>query len=132
MISYRMGLDEKTGKPLGGYGHLVQSIAKIASTLPLERVMRLDFGLNAARYIGRNISPRLAANLYQEVIVAIHKWEPEYRIRRLQLIEVGRTGRLGILFEGDYFPEGRLGNYAIRESRSMNLPLMLSDLRGSA
>lgn len=132
MIRYRTGIDEKTGRPLTGRAHLEQSIAKIIMTIPTERVMRLDFGMDPTRQLGRNISARLAATLYREMITAIHKWEPEYRVRRLQLVNIDRTGALGVLFEGDYFPQGRLGDYSIVQPANINLPLALSDMRGAA
>lgn len=132
MIRYRNGIDARTGRPLSGFAHLQQSIAKIVMTIPTERVMRLDFGMNPTRQIGRNLSARLAAEFYRDVIVAVHRWEPEYRIRRLQLVTLDRVGALGVLFEGTYYPEGRFGNYAIAEGVDLNLPLSVAELRGAA
>lgn len=132
MIRYRNGIDARTGKPLSGFAHLQQSIAKIVMTIPTERVMRLDFGMNPTRHLGRNISAALAAEFYRDVIVAVHRWEPEYRIRRLQLVTLDRVGGLGVLFEGSYYPEGRLGNYGIVEAVNLNIPLAVAELRGAA
>jgi phage baseplate assembly protein W len=132
MIRYRNGIEARTGRPLSGRAHLEQSIVKIVMTIPTERVMRLDFGMNPTRHIGRNISAALAARFYRDVIVAVHRWEPEYRIRRLQLVTLGRIGSLGVLFEGTYYPEGRFGNYAIAEAVDLNLPLSVAELRGVA
>ena len=132
MIRYRNGIDARTGRPLSGRAHLEQSIKKIVMTIPTERVMRLDFGMNPTRHLGRNISARLAAEFYRDAIVAIHKWEPEYRIRRLQLVLLDRVGGLGVLFEGTYYPEGRFKNYDIAEEVNYNIPLALAELRGAA
>lgn len=132
MIRYRIGIDARTGRPLSGRAHLEQSIAKIVMTIPTERVMLLDFGMNPTRHIGRNISAALAARFYRDVIVAVHAYEPEYRIRRLQLVVLDRVGALGVLFEGSYYPEGRFGNYAIVEGVDLNLPLSVAELRGVA
>lgn len=131
MTRYRTGIDATTGKVLTGYAHLVQSVDKIISTLPTERVMRLDFGLEPTRRLGRNISAALAATLYRDAITAIHKWEPEYRIVRLQLVGLDRIGGMSIYFEGDYFPEGRFGNYDLVEPANINIPLALTH-RGAA
>ncbi|MCC3246138.1 GPW/gp25 family protein [Methylocystis sp. WRRC1] len=131
MIRYRTGISSTTGAPLSGYAHLAQSLDKIIMTIPTERVMRLDFGLDPARRLGRNISPQLAAHLYRNLVTAIHKWEPEFRIVRMQLVSVDRTGGLAIYLEGRYFPEGRYGNYAVEEPANFNIPLALIK-RGAA
>lgn len=127
MIRYRTGIDASTGKLLVGYAHLAQSIDKIIMTIPTERVMRLDFGLDPARRLGRNISAALAATLYRDAITAIHTWEPEYRIVRLQLVGLDRIGGMSIYFEGQYFPEGRFGNYDLVEPANINALLALAD-----
>ncbi len=132
MIRYRNGIDARTGRALSGFAHLQQSIAKIVMTIPTERVMRLDFGMNPTRHLGRNISAALAAAFYRDVIVAVHRWEPEYRIRRLQLVALDRLGGFGVLFEGAYYPEGRLGNYAVVEEVNLSLPLAVAELRSVA
>lgn len=132
MVRYRHGIDARTGRPLSGRAHLAQSIAKIVSTIPTERVMRLDFGMNPTRHIGRNISAALAAEFYRDAIVAIHRYEPEYRVRRLQLVSLDRIGGLSVLFEGSYYPEGRLGNYDIVEAVDLDIPLSIAELRGAA
>lgn len=131
MIRYRGGISARTGAPLTGYAHLEQSLGKIVMTIPTERVMRLDFGLDPTRRLGRNISPLLAAQLYRDLVIAVHKWEPEYRILRMQLVGLDRIGGLAIYIEGRYFPEGRFGNYALEEPANFNIPLALAQ-RGAA
>ncbi|MBY6244107.1 GPW/gp25 family protein [Methylosinus sp. Sm6] len=126
MIRYRTGIDAKTGKVLVGFAHLEQSVAKIVMTAPTERVMLLDFGFEPARRLGRNISAALAATLYRDLITAIHKWEPEYRIARLQLANLDRIGGMGVVLAGLYYPEGRFGNYDISEEANLNIPLALT------
>lgn len=124
-IRYRTGISSRDGRPLTGYAHLAQSLDKIVTTIPTEIVMLLDFGLDPTRRLGRNISPMLAAQLYRDVIVAVHKSEPEYRIVRLQLAGLDRIGGMNLYFEGRYFPEGRFGNYALEEPANFNVPLAL-------
>lgn len=128
MIRYRTGIDARTGHVLVGFAHLEQSVAKIVMTMPLERVMLLDFGLAPTRRLGRNISRALVATLYGDLIVAIHKWEPEYRIERLQLASLDRVGGMGVYFEGRYYPEGRLGNYDVVESANLDISLVLQSV----
>jgi len=125
VINYRRGISQTTGALLSGYAHLQQSLLKIIMTIPTERVMRLDFGLDPTRRLGRNISPLLVATLWRDFVTAVHAYEPEYRITRMQLVSVDRTGALAIYLEGRYFPEGRLGNYALEEPANFNIPLSL-------
>ena len=125
-VNYRNGISSRDGRPLSGTVHLEQSLMKIIMTIPTERVMRLDFGLDPTRRLGRNISPLLAATLYRDLVVAVHKWEPEYRIARMQLVGLDRAGGLSLYVEGRYFPEGRLGNYAIWQPANFNFPIALA------
>jgi phage baseplate assembly protein W len=125
-VNYRIGISERTGRPLIGAAHLDQSLTKIVMTIPTERVMRLDFGLDPTRRLGRNISPTLAAQLYRDLVTAVHRLEPEYRITRMQLARLDRIGGLSLYMEGRYFPEGRLGNYAIWEPANFNFPITLA------
>lgn len=115
MIRYRTGIDARTGRPLTGFAHLAQSVAKIVTTMPTERVMRPLFGMDPTKHLGRNISAALAGALYRDLVEAVHRYEPEYRIRRMQLVSLDRKGGLGVALTGVYYPEGRFGNYAIEE-----------------
>jgi hypothetical protein len=131
-LNYRKGISSTTGRPLTGAAHLEQSLVKIIMTIPTERVMRLDFGLDPTRRLGRNISPRLVVTLYRDLVVTVHKWEPEYRISTMMLVGLDRVGGLALRTEGRYFPEGRFGNYASWEPANFSLPLAAIDLRGAA
>jgi phage baseplate assembly protein W len=132
MIRYRTGIDRNTGKPLRGWAHVQQSIATILRTLPGERWMLLDFGSNMVGHLGRNMVPAEILAIYQDVVPAIHAWEPEFRIARLALVQVERTGTLGLGVAGTYYPEGRLGNYAIAEAVSAAFPVAASSVGAAA
>jgi len=128
MIRYRTGIDAETGKVLRGRVHLNQSIAKIVGTIPSERVMRLEFGAHLDREIGRNMHKARILSLYGRIIAAIHKWEPEVRIRRMQLVKISRTGTFGMALAGTYFPEGRIGNFSVSEPYEINVPLITASV----
>ena len=121
MIRYRTGLDRHTRRPLRGFDHVRQSVDVILTTLLDERVMRLEFGFDGTRLIGRNMVPPVVLSYYRAVVTAVHRWEPEYRIRSCQVVEASRTGTLGLRTLGTYFPEGRFGNYGIQEDRVADL-----------
>lgn len=122
MIRYRTGLDRTTLKPLAGFPHVVQSIGVILTTLLEERVMLLEFGFDGTQLVGRDMTPPVVLAFYRAVVRAVHRWEPEYRIARLQIQRADRTGTLGLGTSGTYFPEGRLGNYDLAEPQSFVLP----------
>lgn len=123
MIRYRSGLCKHTGTLLIGWPHAVQSVGRIITTLKTEMVMLLDFGSDVIRLIGKNIHQGTVLKIYMETVVAIHKYEPEVRIHRVQLIKLERTGTLGLKFLCTYYPEGRLGNYDITENITFDYDL---------
>jgi phage baseplate assembly protein W len=127
MIRYRSGIDQKTGRPLAGEAHLAQSIAKIVMTIPTERMMRLDFGMNPTRRLGRLVSAALAADLYRDLVTALLAWEPEFRVVTMRLVSLDRAGGLAVALDGRYFPEGRFGNYALERPAMFEIPLALGE-----
>ncbi len=128
MIRYRTGRDARTGKVLRGAAHLEQSIRIILMTQIGEMVMLLDFGVDLVRRIGRNIHPELLLKLYSEIILAVHRWEPECRINQIQVVMLERTGSVGLAISGTYYPEGRLGNYDISQSIQLSFPVTSSEV----
>lgn len=112
-IRYRTGIDRSTGKPLVGWPHVAQSLAVIWTTRPGARVMRLAFGSGLMGRLGEDVTPTLALQLYDDLVSAAHRYEPEYRIRELQLVSLTKGGGLALRHRGRYYPEGRFGNYAI-------------------
>jgi uncharacterized protein len=124
-VNYRSGISGRTGRPLIGAAHLEQSLDIIVTTFKTEIVMLLDFGFDPTRRLGRNISATLAAQFYRDLVTEVHRWEPEYRIARMQLVSLDRIGGLTLYVEGRYYPEGRLGNYAFWQPSNFNFPLSL-------
>lgn len=125
-LRYRTGIDRWTGRPLTGWPHVQQSLACIWQTRLEERVMLLDFGSNLRSWLAEDLTPVTALGIYADLIEAAHKWEPEYRISTLQFVQASRDGSLGLRHGGVYYPEGRLGNYALAEQRSAIAPIVLS------
>lgn len=121
MIHYRVGIDRRTGKPLVGMAHVRQNVTRLVRTLPEARVMLLDYACDIPRSIGRNMVAVEVLDLYRRIVTAVHRWEVEYRIRRIQLLALERTGTVGLGFQGSYYPEGRLGNFTIVEPQPLDL-----------
>jgi len=112
-IRYRTGLDGRTGKALTGQAHLIQSLETIWTTRRNRRVMLLDFGSDLRGLLSEDLTPALALEIYNELAVAVERWEPEYRIDSMQFVSLTQDGTLGLRHSGLYFPEGRFGNYTI-------------------
>lgn len=123
-INYRVGIDEDTGQPLVGYAHLCQSLAKIFTTVPQELVMLLKFGADLLGEIGKNLYAGEILRIYGIIVGQIILWEPEFRVTKMQLVQLTQAGGLGVAMAGTYYPEGRLGNYSISEPASLNIPLI--------
>lgn len=131
MIRYRTDMDRRTGGLIRGWPACSQSIETILQTHLTERVWRLSFGSRLVRHIGRNLAPELVAAIYRDATVAIHRWEPEFRVRRLDVTSIERTGGLGLAIRGLYYPEGRLNNYTIVENADGVFALAASETSGA-
>ncbi|QRE74382.1 GPW/gp25 family protein [Methylobacterium aquaticum] len=112
-LRYRQGIDARTGRPLAGAAHLAQSIEMIWATRLGELVMLLEFGANLRSHLAEDVTGALALEIYDDLTGAVERWEPEYRLREMQLVSLTRDGGLGLRHSGLYYPEGRLGNYAV-------------------
>ena len=123
-VRYRVGIDQNNGQPLVGMAHVSQSLAKILTTLPLEMVMLLAFGINLIGEIGKNLYAGEVLKIYSMVCGAIHRWEPEFRVTHVKLVAATRVGGLALALAGTYYPEGRFGNYKIALPASFNIPLV--------
>jgi hypothetical protein len=132
MARYRAGVDRITLQPLTGYAHLQQCIAFIVGSFRGDVVMLYDLGADVDRAIGRNMVRPVLLSLYARIIAAIHAWEPEFRVARLALVSMDRTGALAIAMSGLYYPEGRFGNFNLVEQATFNIPLVQANLRGAA
>lgn len=123
VVRYRTGFDRWTGRRLTGWSHVQQSLGLIWTTRVGSRVMRLDFGSDLRSHLGEDVWAPTVLAIYDELITAAHKWEPEYRISDLQLVRLTKLGGLGLAHGGTYYPEGRYGNYDIAEDANALYPL---------
>ena len=123
MVDYRIGMDMETGRALIGFAHVQQSVRIILTTFYDELVMLHEFGSDLVRQIGRNLTPSVIAALYRDAVSAIHRFEPEYRIKRVRIKDITRVGGITIETQGLYYPEGRKKNYTIVETASASFAL---------
>lgn len=83
-----IGMDAATGAPLADRDHVRQSIMDILRTKPGERVMRPEYGCNLFDLVSRPVNAAFLVDLYYEVIVSIHRWEPRVKVVRINASEV--------------------------------------------
>jgi uncharacterized protein len=117
LVRYRTGMNAASGGFLSGFDHVRQSIATILTTALEERVMRLEFGADLIRQIGRNMGRDVILQIFRRATEAVHRHEPEFRVKQIEIKTVERTGGLSLILRGLYYPEGRLGNFSIFETR---------------
>lgn len=100
-------MDRQTGQGISDIEHLRQSLTVLLTTPIGSRVMRREYGSMLPALIDRNVSRRLLADWVYAVGDAVYKWEPRYRVKRVQINTQNlRDGVLGLTLDGWYIPEG--------------------------
>lgn len=130
VVRYRSGLCKLDGRMLVGWAHCRQSLATILTTDLDERTMRLDFSGEMRRWIGRNAVAPIVTALYRSAFAAIRRYEPEFAPRQVQLLSLDGTGSLALALRGVYYPEGRLGNFALAEPKGAAFGLTAAERLG--
>ncbi|MDP9590123.1 UNVERIFIED_ORG: phage baseplate assembly protein W [Shinella zoogloeoides] len=122
-MSMRVGIDARTGKVLTDWAHCVQSIRKCLTTRFASRVMRRHLGSDVPELQDENPDPATIIRLYVSVANALNDpagGEPGFNLTSIELVRGGRDGRFVFLLDGDYFPRGHLGDFSLKETRSMS------------
>lgn len=107
------GIDARAGKPLGGWGHVLQSLDEIFSQRFGERAMREWFGSFVPRLLGELAVQSSVLRFYTAVYVAIELWEPRLAFRGVRFLSTTDEVRAGIGrydIDVDYLPRGHLGD----------------------
>ena len=99
------GLNAHTGKALSGRDHLRQSVTDILRTPIGSRVMRRDYGSRLFALIDNPVSPAWKTECYAAVAEALERWEPRYRLSRVQLVSIS-GGHVSLDLDGEYLPDG--------------------------
>lgn len=95
------GMDARTGKPLADTAHLAQSVADILGTPLGSRVMRRDYGSLLPELIDQPFNPTTQVRLYAAVAIALQRWEPRLRLRRVQIAPAAEPGVFTVDLEGE-------------------------------
>ncbi|WP_036291562.1 GPW/gp25 family protein [Methylosinus sp. PW1] len=122
------GVDRRTGKPLTGWSHVVQSLEVILTTRIGARVMRRLFGSAVPGLIGReNVTPAAMLRFMTAYAIAVELWEPRFKLRKFVFPTASnsadrlRQGRLGFGVEGDYRPNALEGDYTVVIPKTVNM-----------
>lgn len=100
------GMDAITGKPLSGLRHLRQSIQNILTTPIGSRVMRRDYGSKLFELIDQPLNQPTLMEVYAATAQALRKWEPRFKLTRVQAFRAEETGKVLLDLEGIYKPDG--------------------------
>jgi uncharacterized protein len=132
------GVDRRTGRYIGGWRHVEQSLEVIFATPFHERVLRRWVGSFVPQLLGESTVPRIITRFYWAIATSIDLWEPRYRIKQvfymgsalsnwspttssLEAADLIRLGQAIFRQEGVYYPRGHLGDFTPYELRAYGL-----------
>ena len=95
------GMDRNSGKPLGGAGHLRQSIADILTTPVGSRPMRRDYGSRIFQRIDAPMTGELVSEIYSDVVEALFNYEPRFEVSAVSVVSID-AGHIVLDLEGKY------------------------------
>lgn len=113
------GIDRRTGRPLEGWPHVLQSMHVIFTTGFGARIMRRTFGSAIPRVLGKNLVPSTMLKFFVAYTIAVELWEPRFRVRKFSYPEKTnspdrmRQGQIGIAIDGDYLPGALEGDFSV-------------------
>ncbi|SNY93423.1 hypothetical protein SAMN04515647_3718 [Cohaesibacter sp. ES.047] len=114
------GTNGRTGKPLVGIEHVVQSIEIILQTKFGELVQLEEFGSFVTSLLLReNQDNRTAALIYWIIALAIDLWEPRFRLTRFipdETVDKRRDGVFSFGILGSFMPRAHLGDFTVAKA----------------
>lgn len=112
----RTGVDRNTGELLTGWAECAQSIGIIVTTAIGSLVLQRDFGSDGPTLLDRPMSTPSIMDHFMSIAEALRKWEPGFKLRRIDVLKAGQDGVIGFAVVGDFYPNGHLGDYSIVET----------------
>jgi len=96
------GVSRLAGTALSGNDHLAQSIGDILTTPIGSRIMRRDYGSMLFELIDQPLNPFTRLLVFASSALALRRWEPRLRLKRIQLAAPAETpGAATLLIEGE-------------------------------
>lgn len=96
-----IGMSTTTGQALDGNAHLAQSIGDILSTPLGSRVMRRDYGSMLFDLIDAPLNATTRLLLFAATALALARWEPRLRLRKVGVSRGNASGELTIEIDGE-------------------------------
>lgn len=96
-----IGINRSLGTALSGNAHLAQSVGDILGTPLGTRVMRRDYGSMIADLIDQPMNRATMMLLNAASALALARWEPRLRLRRVRFERVGADGAPVMTIEAD-------------------------------
>ncbi|MGL5447440.1 MAG: baseplate assembly protein [Rhabdaerophilum sp.] len=123
----RAGMDERTGRLVTGWDHVLMIIRRCLSTRPATLVLRRPIGSDVPGLQDQNMSAETILRHYIAIARALSplnpNWgEPGFRLRSMQ-VELAANGSAIFRMAGDYYPRGHLGDYSETQRVETALPL---------
>jgi phage baseplate assembly protein W len=106
----RTGIDRRTGRPLRGWAHVVQSLEDIFTTRKMTRVMRRLYGSDVPLYIDAPSNSETLIALRVALAEACLLWEPCFEPRHVGLVAMDASGATRVALVGTYYPNGHRGD----------------------
>jgi phage baseplate assembly protein W len=95
-----IGTSRQSARPIEGTERLAQSIGDILTTPKGSRVMRRDYGSDLPLLIDAPMNDETMVDIYAATAEAIDRWEPEFAVRRVELVSAS-AGRMELRLTGD-------------------------------
>ncbi|NVE01613.1 MULTISPECIES: GPW/gp25 family protein [unclassified Massilia] len=102
-----VGMDSRTGQPISGTAHLVQSVRDILTTPQGSRRMRPDYGSDLPRLVDLPVTPGWKSSVQAEVARALGRWEPRLKLKAVA-VESIVDGRVSLRLSGEYLGEATI------------------------
>ena len=83
-----IGMDRRTGKPIAGTDHLIQSVDDILSTPIGSRLARRDYCSRVPELLGQPLNGATKIRVYAATALALQRQEPRLRLSRIA-VEAG-------------------------------------------
>ena len=102
-----VGMSRTTGRALGGFDHLRQSIQDILTTPVGTRVHRRDYGSRLAELVDRPVNQSLVSELVAATAEALDRWEPRLKLDEVRIQSVSENGQIELSLVGYYLVNGQ-------------------------